>query len=353
VSGADELSTRLAGLVLIEDDDDCGDEETETQEAAARSKLIELLDAVPCADGATGGDDGSGGGGIAQAQQVRCDAASLRAFARDTLPPLVHLSHRRERHCRIMLQHPNADALAWRLHDLLVGASRSASLGQADGETPQLCASHYYDDAARELASLLVHNLSVAASSKEPRDEDRFKPRDDGEDDEEDEDREEAGDSAEDDDGAKAPSLSLVNHPTWEGIVRAIFDDVERLVDVREVAATGGMRSVRRERRERARLSSPTEYEEWSKTQIADGRMDSDDDDDDVNDDDTSVSPEDHDALCRGRLGTAVGAVLAAMEPDSARPKLLAMDGGLFFPRVFRTCSRILPSRHGAWTRWA
>ena len=69
--------------------------------------------------------------------------------------------------------------------------------------------------------------------------------------------------------------------------------------------------------------------------------------DDDVNDDDTSVSPEDHDALCRGRLGTAVGAVLAAMEPDSARPKLLAMDGGLFFPRVFRTCSRILPSRHG------
>ena len=347
VSGADELTTRLAGLVLIEDDDDCGEEETETQEAAARSKLIELLDAVPCADGATGGDDGSGGGGIAQAQQVRCDAASLRAFARDTLPPLVHLSHRRERHCRIMLQHPNADALAWRLHDLLVGASRSASLGQADDETPQLCASHYYDDAARELASLLVHNLSVAASSKEPRDEDRFKPRDDGEDDEEDEDREEAGDSAEDDDGAKAPSLSLVNHPTWEGIVRAIFDDVERLVDVREVAATGGMRSVRRERRERARLSSPTEYEEWSKTQIADGRMDSDDDDDDVNDDDTSVSPEDHDALCRGRLGTAVGAVLAAMEPDSARPKLLAMDGGLFFPRVFRTCSRILPSRHG------
>ena len=165
--------------------------------------------------------------------------------------------------------------------------------------------------------------------------------------DEEDEDREEAGDSAEDDDGAKAPSLSLVNHPTWEGIVRAIFDDVERLADVREVAATGGMRSVRRERRERARLSSPTEYEEWSKTQFADGRMDSDDDDDDVNDDDTSVSPEDHDALCRGRLGTAVGAVLAAMEPDSARPKLLAMDGGSFFPRVFRTCSRILPSRHG------
>ena len=133
VSGADELTTRLAGLVLIEDDDDCGEEETETQEAAARSKLIELLDAVPCADGATGGDDGSGGGGIAQAQQVRCDAASLRAFARDTLPPLVHLSHRRERHCRIMLQHPNADALAWRLHDLLVGASRSASLATTDG----------------------------------------------------------------------------------------------------------------------------------------------------------------------------------------------------------------------------
>ena len=31
VSGADELSTRLAGLVLIEDDDDCGEEETETR----------------------------------------------------------------------------------------------------------------------------------------------------------------------------------------------------------------------------------------------------------------------------------------------------------------------------------
>jgi hypothetical protein len=254
-----------------------------------------------------------------------------------------------------MLQHPNADALAWRLHDLLVGASRSASLGQADGETPQLCASHYYDDAARELASLLVHNLSVAASSKEPRDEDRFKPRDDGEDDEEDEDREEAGDSAEDDDGAKAPSLSLVNHPTWEGIVRAIFDDVERLVDVREVAATGGMRSVRRERRERARLSSPTEYEEWSKKQIADGRVDSDDDDDD----ETTTIPR-----CPPRTTTRCAAegseppwapCSRRWSPTARAPNCWPWTADCFS----RGCSERAPGSYPrgtatrAWTRWA
>ena len=94
-----------------------------------------------------------------------------------------------------------------------------------------------------------MHNLSIAASSKEPRDEDRFKTRGGAGDDDDDDD---------DDDDAKGdcddsePMLSLVNHPTWEGILRALFHDVERLVGTRESAATGGMRSVRRARRARA-----------------------------------------------------------------------------------------------------
>ena len=42
-----------------------------------------------------------------------------------------------------------------------------------------------------------------------------------------------------------------------------------------------------------------------------------------------------------------VGALLAAMEPDSARPRILAMDGGRFFRRAFRAAAKILPARHG------
>ena len=343
-SGADELTARFAGLALIEDDDDSGEEETEEEEAAARSRLIELLDAVPADDGGGGDRDGVGGGARHRGS-ARCDTASLRAFARDTLPQLVHLSHRRERHCRVMLQHRNADALAWRLHDLLLAGSASSTDEGAPSD-PSRC-----EDGSRELASLLVHNLSVAASSKEPRDEDRFKTRGGaGDDDDDDDDDDDAkGDC---DDGEKAPMLSLVNHPTWEGILRALFDDVERLVGTRESAATGGMRSVRRERRARARADDPAGYDAWvdeRKRGSNDGASVSDfeSDADDADDDAARDAPEDHDALCRGRLGTVVGALLAAMEPDSARPRLLAMDGGGFFRRVFRAAAKILPARHG------
>ena len=339
-SGADELTARFAGLALIEDDDDSGEEETEEEEAAARSRLIELLDAVPADDGGGGDRDGVGGGARHRGS-ARCDTASLRAFARDTLPQLVHLSHRRERHCRVMLQHRNADALAWRLHDLLLAGSASSTEGAPSD--PSRC-----EDGSRELASLLVHNLSVAASSKEPRDEDRFKTRggagDDDDDDDDDDDAKGDGD-----DGEKAPMLSLVNHPTWEGILRALFDDVERLVGTRESAATGGMRSVRRERRARARADDPARYAAWIDDRRKRGSNDGDYESDDEFDADDAArdAPEDHDALCRGRLGTAVGALLATMEPDSARPRILAMDGGRFFRRAFRAAAKILPARHG------
>ena len=346
-SGADELTARFTGLALIEDDDDCGEEETEEEEAAARSALIELLDAVPADDGGGGDRDGVGGG-ARHREPARCDTASLRAFARDTLPQLVHLSHRRERHCRVMLQHRNADALAWRLHDLILAGSASSTEG-APSQDPSRC-----EDESRELASLLVHNLSVAASSKEPRDEDRFKTRGGAGDDDDDDDDDTAGAGKVDDDGEEAPMLSLVNHPTWEGILRALFDDVERLVRTRESAATGGMRSVRRERRARARADDPAGFAAWVDERknsidgaVSDSESDSDDADDAMNDAPCRVPPKDHDALCRGRLGTAVGALLAVMEPDSARPRLLAMDGGGFFRRVFRAATKILPARHG------
>ena len=260
-SGADELTARFAGLALIEDEDDSGEEETEEEETAARSRLIELLDAVPADDGGGGDRDGVGGGARRRGS-ARCDAASLRAFARDTLPQLVHLSHRRERHCRVMLQHRNADALAWRLHDLLVAGSASSTEGAPSD--PSAAPGPLREDGSRELASLLVHNLSIAASSKEPRDEDRFKTRGGaGDDDDDDVDDDESVHA----DGENEPTLSLVNHPTWEGILRALFHDVERLVSTRESAATGGMRSVRRARRARARAGRPREVRRLGRRQ--------------------------------------------------------------------------------------
>ena len=243
-SGADELTARFAGLALIEDDDDSGEEETEEEEAAARSRLIELLDAVPADDGGGGDRDGVGGGARHRGS-ARCDTASLRAFARDTLPQLVHLSHRRERHCRVMLQHRNADALAWRLHDLLVAGSASSTEGAP--LDPSAAPGPLREDGSRELASLLVHNLSIAASSRNRATRTASKP-------------------------AAAPATTTPasaaairtrrrrragalarQHPTWEGILRALFHDVERLVGTRESAATGGMRSVRRATRARSR----------------------------------------------------------------------------------------------------
>jgi hypothetical protein len=56
---------------------------------------------------------------------------------------------------------------------------------------------------------------------------------------------------------------------------------------------------------------------------------------------------EEHTLLCRGALGTAMGAMLAIIEPDSARGKVLEMDEGRFHRRVFREMTKILPARHG------
>ena len=344
-SGADELTARFAGLALIEDDDDSGEEETEEEEAAARSRLIELLDAVPADDGGGGDRDGVGGGARHRGS-ARCDTASLRAFARDTLPQLVHLSHRRERHCRVMLQHRNADALAWRLHDLLLAGSKD-STDEGLVSDPSRC-----EDGSRELASLLVHNLSVAASSKEPRDEDRFKTR-----------------------GGAVTTTTTTTTTTPPKALRRRRKGADAVA--RQPPHVGGdppgalrrrgaARRYPRERRDgrhakrparatraRARADDPAGYDAWvdeRKRGSNDGASVSDfeSDADDADDDDAARdAPEDHDALCRGRLGTVVGALLAAMEPDSARPRLLAMDGGGFFRHPPRAAAKILPARHG------
>ena len=179
------------------------EEETEAEEAAARACLTEILDAV-----------------AADADASREGGASLRAFVDAHLDRLAHLSHRRERHCRVILQHPAADRVVHHVADILAARDHPDR-----------------DASSRELAEILAHNLSLAAAAREPREEDRHKPKDD---DDHDEDANE--------DGVKDPMLSLVNHPRWEGMLLDLFRAVKTEI---AAARTRESRATSRRRRRR------------------------------------------------------------------------------------------------------
>ena len=110
------------------------DEETEEEEAAARVRLNEILDAVVAeaeaaggarsstlgvgtGEGAAGGGGGGGGGAV---------ASPGSSFVAKHLDTLAHLSHRRERHCRVILQHPAADTIVNYIADILAGGAYSS-----------------------------------------------------------------------------------------------------------------------------------------------------------------------------------------------------------------------------------
>ena len=105
----------------------------------------------------------------------------MRAFVDAHPDRLAHLSHRRERHCRVILQHPAADRVVHHVADIL--AARD----------------HPDRDASSRAAEILAHNLSSQRQG-EPRGR-TPKPKDD---DDHDEDANE--------DGVKDPMLSSV-HP--------------------------------------------------------------------------------------------------------------------------------------------
>jgi hypothetical protein len=182
---------------------------------------------------------------------------------------------------------------------------------------------------AGELAALLVHNLSIAASAKEPRDDDESYL-----------DEPDFKDPKLEKDGKYDPMMSVVKHARWEGLVRDVFAMCEKLARrerERRPYETGESKSdavsVLEERGATTRQpvsSDLNDAKEKEKERI-----------------DASKEKDEHFVLCRGALGTYTGAFLALLEPDSARPLLLRMDDGAFVLRVFRCMGSILPARHG------
>ena len=129
------------------------------------------------------------------------------------LEPLAHMSHRRERHCRVILQHACADAVIPGAASFVRRAAAEAPRIFASGDATEASRSDLRDVAfAGELAALLIHNLAIAASVKEPRDDDDTYL---------DEPAEKHPALAKD--GKYDPMTSVVRHAQWEGLVRDVF----------------------------------------------------------------------------------------------------------------------------------
>ena len=109
------------------------DAEDAVEDAAARVTLREILSVLQLAQGArggggSGGDGGGGGDSSGSGGSDGCDDGA-KSFAKEHLSTIAHLTHRRERYCRVLLQHPAADVLVNYIADVLArGASRVAFL---------------------------------------------------------------------------------------------------------------------------------------------------------------------------------------------------------------------------------
>ena len=73
----------------------------------------------------------------------------------------------------------------------------------------------------------------------------------------------------------------------------------------------------------------------------------SDANEDDDDDEEEEIVVEEHPRLCRGSLSTSTAALLAMIEPDAARGKVLALSNGSFFREVLVEMTKILAARHG------
>ena len=383
----DATAEGTANLATSSDPDgDADDEtdETEAEETATRARLDEILRTISERGASSSDADASAtrpmewdeetaaapGNGVHNSP----DGAAFYSLPEEFLEPLAHMSHRRERHCRVILQHACADAV-------IRGAARFVREAAAEEvreiptkedrkekeRTPDVVSEHDREPNgvnvtgnetakhttrvsraayAGELAALLVHNLSIAASAKEPRDDDESYL-----------DEPDFKDPKLEKDGKYDPMMSVVKHARWEGLVRDVFAMCEKLARrerERRPYETGASKSdtvsVLEERGATTRQPVSSDATDGSFPSSAARR-----DEDDLNDAkekekeriDAEKEKDEHFVLCRGALGTYTGAFLALLEPDSARPLLLRMDDGAFVLRVFRCMGSILPARHG------
>ena len=107
--------------------DDSDEDETPEEEATARARLAEILRAID--------DEGDAGGGTSSSSGALAHGSPS---ARAHLSPLAHLSHRRERHCRVILQHPAASRVA----RLLAAVLEDDAPENADDRAPRILLAH-------------------------------------------------------------------------------------------------------------------------------------------------------------------------------------------------------------------
>ena len=384
-AAVDATAEGAANLAESSDPDGDADDsdETEAEETATRARLDEILRTISERGASSSDADAASppremewdeqtaaahGNGVTSP-----DSAAFASLPEEFLEPLAHMSHRRERHCRVILQHACADAVIRgaarflrqaaaeeilqiptkeernRAPDVVSGDDREPNASQNRTETAKesFCVSRAY---AGELAALLIHNLSIAASAKEPRDDDESYL-----------DEPDFKHPELEKDGKYDPVMSVVKHARWEGLVRDVFAMCEKLArrerekSPYETSCSSAAVSDREEPR-RARPAGQADATDGSLSSHA-ARRDEDEraaksasalkTANETERVDAEKEKDEHAVLCRGALGTYTGAFLALLEPDSARPRLLQMDDGAFVLRVFRCMGSILPARHG------
>ena len=220
-------AAKLAESSVLDGDAEDSDE-TEAEETATRVRLDEILRHISerlvsssrdanAAETDETERDGAGNHATATPHETEMRVDSVDADA-ECLPvaflePLAHMSHRRERHCRVILQHACADAVIRGAASFARRAAAEAPRIFASGDATEASRSDLRDVAfAGELAALLIHNLAIAASVKEPRDDDDTYL---------DEPAEKHPALAKD--GKYDPMTSVVRHARWEGLVRDVF----------------------------------------------------------------------------------------------------------------------------------
>jgi hypothetical protein len=123
VDATAEYDANLATSSDPDGDADDETDETEAEETATRARLDEILRTISERNASSSDADASdppremewdeetAGGAPGNGVYNSPDSAAFYSLPEEFLEPLAHMSHRRERHCRVILQHACADAV--------------------------------------------------------------------------------------------------------------------------------------------------------------------------------------------------------------------------------------------------
>jgi hypothetical protein len=117
VDATAEYDANLATSSDPDGDADDETDETEAEETATRARLDEILRTISERNASSSDADASqapremewdeetAGGAPGNGVNTSPDSAAFYSLPEEFLEPLAHMSHRRERHCRVILQH--------------------------------------------------------------------------------------------------------------------------------------------------------------------------------------------------------------------------------------------------------